>query len=194
MHKAFQHNNMRSHPAARRQGGFTLIELMVVVAAGLALVAYGLMKYNDYKQTKEIGTVVTATMQLTTSIRNQFGMQGSYAGLNNNVALRGSQFPRELRYGPQNNQTIGHPWKVDGVRVDSAQMSVPNDSFTLTFDGLPGVACQGIAEQLHANFERVTINGRAIKGPTVTPGTEVAGIANNCPNNNSLATVVFHTR
>lgn len=76
----------------QKQNGFTLIELMIVVAIVAILAAVGVPSYNQYMKRAEYAEVVTAAGLGKTAVETcfQVGHSGTNCALQSNVATSGA--------------------------------------------------------------------------------------------------------
>ncbi|MCP1674263.1 type II secretory pathway pseudopilin PulG [Natronocella acetinitrilica] len=143
----------------RRQGGMTLIELMLVLGLGMAIVIGGLIWYNSVKEAQRLGDGVRNLQSMTSAVRAMFAPQGNYDGLTEAVAMRASGFPAQMRTGTDGQ--MGHPWdeSTNAVVIAVDSMNAPNDAFLVTWNNLPEAACTNLAAQTYTSYERLTIGG-----------------------------------
>ncbi|MFD2190297.1 pilin [Pistricoccus aurantiacus] len=67
---------------ARKQGGFTLIELMIVVAIIGILAAIAIPQYQDYTARSQMSEAMTLSSSLKTSVSEIYAQQGTLTGIN----------------------------------------------------------------------------------------------------------------
>lgn len=161
----------------RNQAGFGLIELMLSIGI-IAILAIGVVSYfNNVDHSNKVKDEVNNLNALSGAVRNMFNSQGSYTGLTNEVILKSGGFPDRMRV-PNNTTDIKHGWLTQGVTVAPATVDSTDDSFTITYAGVPERACSDIIANGFRFFEQVTVNGTQI--------VDVATAATSCTDTNSL--------
>ena len=70
----------------KMQKGFTLIELMIVVAIIAILAAIALPAYQDYVARSQVSEAASLTSGAKTAVSEEFANTGTFAGINNTTA------------------------------------------------------------------------------------------------------------
>ncbi|NOH80269.1 pilin [Vibrio sp. RE86] len=65
----------------RKQGGFTLIELMIVVAVIGVLAAIAVPQYQNYVQKGAIGSALASATALKTNVEDNIATEGSFPAI-----------------------------------------------------------------------------------------------------------------
>lgn len=160
----------------RRQAGATLIEIMMVVAL-MAVITIGALTYfNSANESSKVQEATASLTALTSVIRNQFATQGSYEGLTADVAAKFGNVPESMlvRSGP--TLRFKNPWNQAAGAVtivaDTEGVNTPNDSFVVTFTGIPAATCTDLMTRTYRHFDEAMVG-------TTTVST-VATITNAC--------------
>lgn len=167
----------------RGQAGFGLIELMLSIAI-IGVLAIGVVSYfNNVSHANKVKDEVNNLNSLSGAVKNMFNSQGSYTGLTNDVILKSGSFPDRMRV-PGSTSQIKHAWLDAGVTVAPDDfLGTTDDSFTITYTGVPERACTDIVSNAFRFFDEADVNGTVI--------TDVGLAAVNCVDTNVL---IFTTR
>jgi type IV pilus assembly protein PilA len=127
----------------RAQSGFTLIELMIVVAIIAILASVAIPAYEDYSKRAKMAEVVLATVQCRTTITE--------------VVQSGSSFP------------AANTWGCESTTTASKYVS----SITTEDSGLVKIAVQGIAPDVVGIVTMRPCADSIVTCAAVAPGTAV---------------------
>ena len=155
----------------RRQGGFTLMEIMMVLVIGAVITIGGITWYQSSQARQQSTDAVRDLNTLVTVIRSVYNGQGDYNGLANATVTRASSFPQPLRV-PGNAALIKSQWLDDGVDLAAATQDTADDSFSITYKDLDDGACVDFTTQVYTYFDEVNVDGTTV--------ASVADIAGNC--------------
>lgn len=113
----------------KKQQGFTLIELMIVVAIIAILAAIALPAYQDYVARSQVSEAMSLASGAKTAVAEKYGDTGNFTGINNTAA--GLAGPNSIRGKYVESTTV-----TDGtIRVEfsnSASTKINGGNFTLT--------------------------------------------------------------
>ena len=168
--------------------GFSLLELLLVVAVGAVLILAGL---GAYRLVSENNNANQAARQLTTlkqQIQQTFQGQTGYPATANLVPtmVNLKATPPDMAVINAANGTL--KGALGTVTVTNAAVG---NTFTITMDGLPRSACVKLAQAFNidnsSDTDSVTINAKAV----AAGGFTQAGLAASCGNNtgNTIAWV-----
>lgn len=170
----------------RKQSGITLVELMLVLGVGLAIIITGLLFYNNVTESQRLNEGVRNLQSVTSAARNMFSSQGDYRGLTEEVVMRASGFPQQME-GPAGDE-MEHPWEdsADAVTMQEEDVNSTADAFSITFDNLPQEACVNLASQTYTSYDGLWVDNGVGSDANVIEG--VADINTECDegNNNAL--------
>jgi prepilin-type N-terminal cleavage/methylation domain-containing protein len=158
----------------RKQGGFTFVELIVVVAVIAILIILAVPKFKSFLIESKTPQAVQDTQRLITKIvtNHADGTTTPYASLN--VAANAAA---ELAALVKDNSSVfnavttpgaaatTHSLGASGSAITLARgnITVAGDSATLTFATVNRSACVPLATGLQKTAERIQVNGTNIK-------------------------------
>lgn len=163
---------MKNIKSLRNQVGATLLELTMSIGI-IAVIAIAAISYfNTANDANRINDEVKNINTLTGAIRNMFNSQGDYTGLTNTAIIKSSSFPDRMRVSGSTT-LIKHSWLNNGVTaVPINNAGTANDSFQITYAGIPERACSDLVSKTFRFYDKVTVNSTII--------TNVAGAATAC--------------
>jgi len=169
---AFRHFAQGGSYAEAREKGFTLIELMVVIAIGGLILAGVVMQFSDAGDQNKSQTSVKNLAQLSSAIESLRDVRQGWAGVTETVIAKSSAAPSNMMSGGILKNIFGGAVTVTG--------SV--SSYTITYPNVPQKNCIDIAAKALTMF-----NGGIKAGATGgTAITTVAGAATACTATNTM--------
>jgi Tfp pilus assembly protein PilE len=143
------------------EAGLSAVEIVLVVLAGLILLAAAIVVYQKFQKDNELSDALSGLQQLTAGIEEEYQGQSSYTGLDSQIII-------DARLAPDsfvNGSSLVDPW---GGSVDVAPAS---QGYTITFTNVPKYACEALGKQNMGNLLSVTINGTPLTPNTGTSPT-----------------------
>lgn len=160
--------------AAKRQKGFTLVELIIVVAIIALLSLLGIPFVRDFIVEGKVQPTGSDVTKIVTKIRSNMSGSGAapYVALGA-PADATAMFANTARgmassmtvAGAGNASTVQHDIGAAGSQITVAQanLGAAGDSFSVTFPTVNKAACPGLATQVSRSAEVITINGVVVK-------------------------------
>lgn len=172
----------------RKEGGFTIAELMVVVAVGSVLIVSGLklapQLWNDSKVHSETQNIEA----LVTRISNTF--QGNYTNLSNAMAVQLQTVPPDML--KKGGNSITGNW--GGVTVSATTTSVGGPAFVVQMVNIPSKICPQLVANLAAISEELLVNGTSVQSlNNSTSSLDVTQTANACTQGGVSSIFIIHT-
>lgn len=165
-------------PSAKRQSGFTLIEILVVLAIGALLilgVGYGASRAISSQSTTED---VSNFQSAVTGIRKLCSVAGNTcAPLTTDVIAGNNVFPAERVLGAAPNRTIEHKL------ADSGTIGVAGalDTVTLTYSSPSSTSiCSEFTQTVSKQASVITVGGQPVKAAGAA--IDLAALGVQCAN------------
>jgi len=132
-------NNLRT---IRKQGGFTLIELMIVIAIIAILAAIALPAYQSYITRTQVGEVITAASSARTEIAEFVASNGALPGSDYDVQSSMSQFVESVTWDGT-AITATSTDAINGTEADSMTITLTPGSISATTNQIEDWVCEG---------------------------------------------------
>lgn len=166
-------NSKNLKKVAPKQGGFSLVELILVLAIGAILAVLGIPLINSYIIAGKVEPTVNDLRAGIASMRKNFTNGTTpYATLGTGAAataafanqIRGSAMALTIT-GEGNAATIQHGIGATGsqVTVASATITTAGDAYTITLPTVNVAACPDLAALMARTAEAISINGTVVK-------------------------------
>lgn len=181
---------LKNHSSLKKISGFSLIEMMLVVAIGGVIAVAGISTYdyvNESQKTNESAQILT---QIYTNVRKLYIGQAVYApdgaeDVGKNITERMYKAGAiSSRYKLATNGTYANgPFgdititTADTSKAVSSNSGTTPDGFKIKFKDLPETACNTLARQINPLTVRsllaVSVNGTELKSKTDLTDSEI---------------------
>lgn len=175
--------------AQRKSKGFTLLELMFVVAGGIVLIGIGLAIWSQVRGATGALSGSTGIMQITSGIKQLYHAP-QYTGIDAATIIKTGKVPTTMVSGT----SIVNAWGGQITIAPANYAGGTNNAFKLTVSNVPTDACNSVAAAVQDSFQIITVGsgaGTVIKDDSASPAVtlNVAAVANACAgsNNNTMA-------
>jgi len=169
---AFKHFAQGGSIAEAREKGFTLIELMVVIAIGGTILAGVVMMFGDAGNQNKSQTAVRNLAQLSSAVASLRDVRQGWAGVTETVIAKSSAAPSNMMSGGVLKNIFGSKVTVLGTA----------NNYTITYPGVPKKNCVDIAIKSLTMFNV----GVKVGATGATAITNVAGAATGCAATNIM--------
>ena len=172
---------------AKKQGGLTIIELLIGIAAIAAFIAAVLLGYRSYKVGQTVKDHTEDLVQISTAVENAFmAVDRSYTNVSTAAVVA-------ARVVPENMVRAGIPYNPWGgtVAFNPATITTAGDAFTITSNSVPADECQRLAEKLVSSFNIIDIGGTVIKDAAAGDAATATEIQTNCGAGVTSITVTY---
>ncbi len=155
----------------RRQRGFTLIELSIVIAIGLLLILAGLKFGPTLMRGTQVQSEVQNVGQLVTSVRNLY--RGRYANLTTAAAIQYNLVPTDL----VNGAALAGNWGPISLGPTNLTGAAGNTALAVNMQNIPQPVCTQLAPALLGIADELDVGGTA----------NLKSVANPNPLNDTVA-------
>ena len=140
---------------SRKQRGFTLIELAVVVAIIVAAAAGIIARRNAVEQTAKIQTESGNLTAIIGKINSTFAGRTNYSGVSTSLLLAQGAFPTSMVDG----SNVVNLWQ--GLVTVNA--GAGNTSIDITYNDVPTSACIELVANTSRSYNEITVNSTKTK-------------------------------
>lgn len=133
---------MKSLPAYRRQRGFTITELMLVLGVGAVIIAGAFTGYKVVSESNDDQQNMSATTNLLASVKNKWSGIGSYTGVSDSAVNAAGLVVKPLTWDGTNIKNVYSHNIVFSTQAANfaGQISVPTNKCIDTIGALDGIA------------------------------------------------------
>jgi Tfp pilus assembly protein PilE len=143
------------------EAGLSSVEIVLVVLAGLILLAAAIVVYQKFQKDNELSDALSGLQLLTAGIEQEYQGQSAYTGLTPSLVINAHLAPSSFVSGT----SLQNPWGGAG----SVLVAPATQGYTITFNAVPQYGCEALGKQNMGNLLSVTINGTALTPNTGTP-------------------------
>jgi prepilin-type N-terminal cleavage/methylation domain-containing protein len=169
---------MNSPQTSRREAGFSLTELLIVVAVIAALIAIIIPVSNKVMASNKTNNAVTQATQLSGKIKALYRGGPNYGGLTVAIAMNAGAVPEEMR----NGTALVNPWGGAVLLAPTNVGGGTNNAIRVTYQRVPQSACINMASNVSAQFDVVTVNSTVTKAYGTTGSADPAALSTACNN------------
>lgn len=167
------------------QGGFTLIELGIVVAIGFLLIGIGLYKAPSIMAGYRANAETTELPQVVTNMQKVAANAPNYTGFTLDTFIRNDAFPQNRTTIPASGAaTATNRWNGPIIFAPGT-ITTAGDIGRLVHSGVPDSECKAVVNATAQMFRRVFIDransggvgaGVAVKGDNAQLDTAALGV------------------
>lgn len=158
-----QHIRMIPNRPPRRQQGWTLLELGMVIAAGLVIAGLGLfLLWYIYSDTKVTEAQNNLNM-MQSKLRKQYYQHGDFTGLTETVAAGVGIFPEKYISGTTVVNEYGGQVKLQPVAHPTT--TAANMAYEASTANIPEYDCTQLVTGIAPSFLKIEVGGTVVKQP-----------------------------
>jgi len=175
---------MKKMPCTTKNAkGFTLVELMIVIVLGGLLIAVAIAAAPRIQASISANKDMATIPDITANVQAHFSLKSNFATLTNTIVTSYKLVPDDMITGAGviANRHAG------AVTLAPVTVSVANDSFSLSYGGVPSRVCLKVVPQLAPQYLALSINGTVVK--PVGGVLDEATAATQC--DNAVNTLLF---
>ncbi len=167
-------NRRKSKQAAydSEKGAITVAETLIALGIGATVIGVVFAGIPAMINARNATTGLNGLLQISTVVRNTYGIRNTYAGLNTELAIDFAGFPPHFII----NNGARHPW---GGAIVVSSTGDNDERFMIQFSDMPEEGCVQIAASSQDTAEILTIDNSEI-------GVDSAP---NDPDNDELTTI-----
>jgi prepilin-type N-terminal cleavage/methylation domain-containing protein len=142
----------------KRQAGFTLVELGIVVAIGAILIGIGFMLVPSLLTSSKVKAEANAMSTAATKIQQRYDGRPNFSGITTAIVAGLSVLPENSVSGA----TVTNSWGGNVTfAANAAGVNNPNDSFLYTTTAVPSAACTELAQTLERSAQVIQVGTSA---------------------------------
>lgn len=166
----------------RNKKGFTLVELMIVIVLGGLVIAVAVAAAPRIKANIQGNKDMADIPDIVGNVQAHYSLKTSFSTLTNTIVTSYKLVPDDMivAAGTISNRYGGT------VTLAPATISVANDSFTISYGGVPSRVCLKIVPQLAPQFLNASVNGTVVKATGGVVNDTTAATQCNSSETNTL--------
>lgn len=158
------------------EAGLSAVEIVLVVLAGLILLAAAIVVYQKFQKDNELSDALSGLQQLTAGIEEEYQGQSTYTGLSSQLVIDAHLAPSSFVRGTE----LQDPWGGAG----SVTVAPATQGYDITFSDVPQYGCEALGKQNMGNLLSVTIGSTTLTPNSSTP-PDPANVDGACTSGNN---------
>jgi len=145
----------RTQPEDAEQGAITVAETLIALGIGATVIGVVFAGIPAMINARNASTGMNGLMQISTVVRNTYGIRNNFDGLNLEIARNLAGFPPHFIDG----DATQHPW---GGAINVTENADNNQRFDVTFEDMPEAGCTQIVSATQDSAFRIVIDGQEL--------------------------------
>jgi prepilin-type N-terminal cleavage/methylation domain-containing protein len=170
----------------KRQSGFTLVELGIVVAIAAIIIGIGLIVVPSILASTRANAEISELPTITTKIQRSFANQPNYAAVTQASIIGLNVFPTSVV--DKTAGTVSNRWG-GVVTVAAATLVNANDGVSITSTQIPTAECLQVGQGVEGTMRKITVGTTVVKADG-SAAADSALLGTAC-NDAATATMIF---